>query len=150
MTPPMRAAVDLLRLLRAAPTARSGRFRTSRLAGRWAAGGRWPAASAAPHPAGSALVAADPAHRLPPRRLAGLRAGWHHRDRVLLRLPGRELHPLAMVDDVQRPAILQEVAGQGVVDLHPQALAPDEEIERQPGDPLGQARREADRAVPVA
>jgi hypothetical protein len=62
--------------------------------------------------AGSVLVvAADPAHRLPSRRLAGPRAGRYHRDRALLRLPGRELHPLVVVDDVQRPAVLQQVAG---------------------------------------
>src|SRR5262249_29073865 len=116
----------------------------SRPPGRIAAGVRGAA------PAGSALVAADPADWLPSRRLAGPRAGRDRRYRELLRLPGRELYPFVVVDDVQRPAVLQQVAGRRVVDLHPQALPPDEEIERQPGDPLGQARREADRAVPVA
>ena len=38
----------------------------------------------------------------------------------------------------------------GVGDLDPQAPAPDEEGEREPGQALGEPRREADRAVPVA
>src|SRR5215471_16967877 len=94
--------------------------------------GRWP----------EPLPLVQARHRLPSRRLLRPWAGRRRGDLLLLRLHGREPYTLAMVHDLQRFAVLQQVTGQGVVDLHPQALAPDEEAERQPGEPLGEARRE--------
>src|SRR5437667_9037592 len=81
-----------------------------------AAGGRPPGRS------GPALPLVQARHRLPARRLARPRAGWHRGDLELLRFPGREPDPLAVVHDLQRAAVLQQVTGRAVVDLHPQPL----------------------------
>src|SRR5262249_56907112 len=82
--------------------------------------------------------------------VAGPRPDGYRSDRPLRRPPRRELYRVAVVADLERFPVLQEVAGRGVVDLDPQPLPPDEQAERQPGEPLGEARRETERAALLA
>ena len=55
-----------------------------------------------------------------------------------------------MVEDPERLALRENVPCVGVSYLDPQAPSPEQETEREPGEALGEPRREADHAVPVA
>ena len=61
-----------------------------------------------------------------------------------LRLAGRKRDGLTVVRDLQRVAICQGVRGLGVRNLDPQAAAPDQESECEPGEAIGEYRREAE------
>ena len=66
--------------------------------------------------------------------------------------PGREGDRLAVVEDFERVAAGQDVPGVGVRSLDPQAPASDEEVEREPGEAVGEPRRDtvAERCLRLA
>ena len=96
------------------------------------------------------LLTAQAVGGLAARRLTGPGPGRRCRDGAVLRLVRQEIQFLAVVDDRERLAVVQQVPGLGVGHLDAQAPAPDEDGEREPGEALGEPRREADPAVRMA